>query len=150
VIVLRSRLTLFLVLVLAALSVTGLVACGGSDDDSSSSSDTQSHEMSSSEGSASTESGEEKDATADGDVAQVNIKDIKFNPEKLTVKVGQTIKWTNNDSIDHTVTATGGADFDSGVLKPGDTFEFTPEAAGTIDYECTIHAGQTGSIEVTE
>lgn len=134
-----------------AFSTVGLAACGGDDDsDDSSSSETQSSETTGHEGMTSEGDGQEKDMRAEGDVVEVNIKDIQFQPQTVTVKPGQTIKWTNNDSVDHTVTATDGADFDSGSIKPGETFEFTPEEVGTIQYECTIHAGQTGTIEVKE
>ena len=36
------------------------------------------------------------------------------------------------------------------TLNDGDTFEYTPTKAGTIDYVCTIHPGQNGTITVTE
>ena len=79
------------------------------------------------------------------------MKDIKFVPEAITAKVGQKIVWENTDGqIPHTVTATEGADFDSGKMDPGATFDYTPTKAGTIDYVCTIHDGQTGSITVTK
>lgn len=91
------------------------------------------------------------DAAASGDVVKVNMKDIKFVPADITVKVGQKILWTNTDgNIPHTVTAREGADFDSGDLNGGDTFDYTPKKAGKIAYVCTIHANQTGSITVTE
>lgn len=129
-----------------AFSTVGLAACGGDDDDSSSSSS----ESAATTESTTEESTESSSSTSEAEAAQVSIKDIQFQPQDLTVDVGQKIVWTNNDSVDHTVTATDGADFDSGVIKPGETFEFTPEQAGTIEYECTIHAGQTGTIEVKE
>ena len=84
-----------------------------------------------------------------GDSVAVKIKDIKFDPKTVTVKVGQTITWTNEDGIEHNVTAEDGADFKSDNLSKGDTFEFTAEQAGTIKYVCTIHAGQDGEITVT-
>lgn len=83
-------------------------------------------------------------------VVDVNMKNIKFVPANITVKVGQKIHWTNTDGPAHTVTATSGAKFDSGTLNPGATFDYTPTKAGTIDYVCTIHAGQTGTITVVK
>ena len=89
---------------------------------------------------------------ASGDVVKVTMKDIKFVPADITVKVGQEIEWTNTDGqIPHTVTSTTKkAQFDSGNLEPGATFTYTPTVAGTIDYVCTIHSGQTGKITVTK
>ncbi|MDX6718714.1 MAG: hypothetical protein QOJ63_968 [Solirubrobacteraceae bacterium] len=87
---------------------------------------------------------------ATGDVVEVTMKNIKFLPQSITAKVGQKIHWTNKDGqIPHTVTATKGAIFDSGNVDGGATFDYTPTKAGRIDYVCTIHSGQTGSITVT-
>jgi plastocyanin len=86
---------------------------------------------------------------ARGGAATVSMKNIKFMPQDLTVKAGQRITWTNDDPVAHTVTAKKGADFDSGTINSGGTFSFTPRKAGTIDYVCTIHPGQTGTITVT-
>lgn len=91
-----------------------------------------------------------KAKAASGDVVDVTMKNIKFVPQDVTVKVGQKILWTNNDGqIPHTVTATKGAIFDSGNVDGGGTFDYTPTKVGRIDYVCTIHSGQTGSITVT-
>lgn len=87
-------------------------------------------------------------AASDGDVVTISMKDVLFTPENATVKVGQTVKWLNDDPIDHTATAKSGADFDSGNVKANGTFEFTPEKAGTIEYVCTIHPSQKGTLTV--
>jgi plastocyanin len=79
---------------------------------------------------------------------EVSIKDIKFNPESVTAKAGTTITWTNDDPVPHNVTAPQ-AGIESGTIEPGKTFAFVVEKAGTIDYVCTIHPGQKGSITVT-
>jgi plastocyanin len=96
---------------------------------------------------------DKKDTTAPtaarGGAATVSMKNIKFLPHDLTVKAGQRITWTNDDAVAHTVTARKGADFDSGTINSGGTFSFTPRRAGAIDYVCTIHPGQTGTITVT-
>lgn len=84
------------------------------------------------------------------DIVSVGMKDIKFVPEEITAKVGQKIVWTNNEDVPHNVTATDGADFASDTLDKDETFEYTPEKAGTIKYVCTIHPGQNGQITVTE
>jgi plastocyanin len=47
------------------------------------------------------------------------------------------------------VTARKGADFDSSTINAGKPFSFTPCKVSTIDYVCTIHPGQTGTITVT-
>jgi plastocyanin len=86
-----------------------------------------------------------------GAVVSVGIKDIKFMPKKITVKVGQKIVWTNHDDgIPHNVTATDGANFASDTLQKNSTFDYTPTKVGTIKYVCTIHSGQNGEIDVTK
>jgi len=84
-----------------------------------------------------------------GDVT-VSMKNSKNVPEEIAVEVDQKIVWTNDDSYDHNVTATEGADFASDNFGGGGTYEYTPTKAGIIDYVCTIHSGQIGKITVTE
>jgi plastocyanin len=70
-----------------------------------------------------------------------------FNPNPITVAVGTTVTWNNNDTTAHTVTSNTGA-FDSGPLGGGRTFSFTFQTAGTYQYHCTFHAGMVGSVVV--
>ncbi|HYH87860.1 MAG TPA: cupredoxin domain-containing protein [Solirubrobacteraceae bacterium] len=81
-----------------------------------------------------------------GDIVAVTIKDILFKPENVTARVGQTVRWTNEDSVEHDVKAESGASFASKRLSEGDTYEQKITKAGRIDYVCTIHPGQKGSI----
>ena len=64
-----------------------------------------------------------------------------FQPGNIRLKVGQKVRFENDDAIAHTVTATQGAKFDSGTLDAGKTFEFTADQAGKISYVCTFHPG---------
>jgi plastocyanin len=86
---------------------------------------------------------------APGDVT-ISMKDVENIPQDAKAKVGQTIVWTNDDPFPHTVTAESGADFDSGTMEGGETFEFTAEGAGEIAYVCRIHPNQKGTVTVTE
>jgi plastocyanin len=79
--------------------------------------------------------------------AAVHIKDFAFAPTSQTVKAGDTVTWTNDDSTEHTVTADDGS-FDSGRLAPGATFSHTFAAAGTVAYHCTIHPNMTAKVVV--
>jgi plastocyanin len=78
----------------------------------------------------------------------VQIKGFAFGPKDVTVKVGQKITWTNQDSAAHTATAQAGESFDSGTLAQGASFSFTPTKAGTIAYICAIHPNMTATITV--
>jgi plastocyanin len=70
-----------------------------------------------------------------------------YEPNAISVAVGQAVTWTNGGAVAHTVTADDGMSFDSGTLAPGATFTFTPSAAGT--YHCTFHPWMKGTLTVT-
>lgn len=96
-------------------------------------------------------SGESEPASSGGsggDAVEVRMKDIKFVPATVTAKVGQTIRWVNDDAVDHDVKAQSGAEFESELIGKGETFEAKVDRAGTVPYVCTIHAGQKGTITV--
>ena len=77
--------------------------------------------------------------------------DMKFNPEDLTINVGDTVTWTNNDGMGHTATSTDGpASFDSGNIAASATWSFTFTEAGTYNYKCDYHSSMTASITVVE
>ena len=88
-------------------------------------------------------------ATASGGkTVPVAMRDILFVPEKITARVGQTVRWTNDDDIVHNVKAQKGADFESKALSKGDTYDAKLTTAGEIAYVCTIHPSQRGTISV--
>ncbi|WP_274364605.1 stalk domain-containing protein [Paenibacillus thermotolerans] len=70
-------------------------------------------------------------------VHEVTISDYAFAPETLTVKKGDTVKFTNRDDVKHTATSDG--HFDSGLLADGDSFEVTLKEAGEYDIYCKPH-----------
>lgn len=79
---------------------------------------------------------------------QVNIKDLAFTPAQITVPVGGTVTWTNDDSVPHTATAKDRAVLQSGTLQPGAQFSQTFDTPGTFDYFCEFHANMKGEIIV--
>ena len=78
----------------------------------------------------------------------VTIVNFAFNPGTITVKVGDTVGWTNGSGTPHTVTADDGS-FDSGTLAGGAGFQQTFSAAGTFSYHCSIHSSMKATITVT-
>jgi plastocyanin len=87
-------------------------------------------------------------ATTAGAVgAQVVLKNFAFDPASITVKAGDTVTWTNQDSATHTVAADNG-EFKSGDLGNGATFSFTFAKAGTYPYHCSIHPNMKGTVVV--
>ena len=74
----------------------------------------------------------------------VTIKGFKFSPADLTVSVGDTVRFVNEDGAPHTATAKGG--FDTGRLNKGDSREITINTAGKQAYACQFHSNMKGSI----
>ena len=77
----------------------------------------------------------------------VSIGDNFFAPADVAVEPGDTITWTNEGAVPHTVTADDGS-FDSGTLNPGDSFTVAFSGQGTLTYHCEIHPGMMGSVTV--
>jgi len=82
----------------------------------------------------------------------VAISNSVFSPNQVTITVNDIVKWTNNDSITHTVTSgtPGAADgsFDSGNLTSGSTVCVQFLVPGTFKYFCSIHTFMTGTVIV--
>jgi plastocyanin len=77
----------------------------------------------------------------------VEMTESTFAPNRLELKVGETVTFVDKDEIAHTATAEG--TFDSGTLRQGARFDFTATKAGTLNYVCVFHPGMTGTIDVT-
>lgn len=71
----------------------------------------------------------------------VTISGFAFNPPSVTVHVGDTVTWTQHDSIQHTVTSDGSPTLlNSGLLSLNQKFVHTFSTAGTFPYHCIPHA----------
>lgn len=86
-------------------------------------------------------------------VNTVVISGYQYNPGNINVPVGGTVTWINQDSVAHSVTSplpgqvtTTGA-FD-GVLQPGQSYSYTFNLPGRVDYYCRFHSGMQGSVTV--
>ncbi len=80
----------------------------------------------------------------------VSITNAGFQPNALTVKVGDTVTWTNNDAAAHTATSDTSGAFDSGPINTGTTFQFTFSRGGTFTYRSTSDSGWAGTVTVTQ
>ena len=85
-------------------------------------------------------------APAQAQEVQIKIDNFTFTPAELTVKVGDSVTWTNHDDIPHTVVSAG--KFRSKAMDTDNTFSFTFPSAGDYKYFCSLHPHMTGMITV--
>jgi plastocyanin len=138
-------MTRWLALLLACLALGLVVAgCGDDDDDGGGGGGAETTEQ---PAGGEDDGGGGEDGGGGGGT-EVSQEDIAFNPAEVTVSVGDTVTWTNNDSVGHDVTADSFSSGDPGGMAPGDTFEQTFDEAGTFDYVCTVHPGMEGTVVV--
>jgi plastocyanin len=76
---------------------------------------------------------------------RVVIDGMKFTPQVVQVRKGDTIVWENRDMFVHNVTAAG---IRSGDLQPGKTWRWVVPATMSFDYLCTLHPVMKGRVEV--
>jgi plastocyanin len=127
----------WLALLLAGVALGLVVAgCGGDDDDDGGG--VQNNEQ----------PAESANGGGGGGGTQVVMEGIKFNPASVTISAGDTVTWTNEDSVGHDVTGDRFKSGDPGGMQNGDTFEHTFDKAGTFDYVCTVHPGMEGAVKV--
>lgn len=79
---------------------------------------------------------------------QVAIRNFAFSPATISVPVGATVTWTNEDETAHTVTLDDGS-HDSGRLAAAATHAKAFEVAGSYSYHCEIHSSMKGTVIVT-
>jgi plastocyanin len=86
---------------------------------------------------------------------QIDATGNQFHPSSIIIDAGTKVTWRNADAVAHNVkksadVADFGAPFgiDSDKFGPGRTYSFTFTKPGTYAYQCTIHAGMTGEVEV--
>lgn len=131
----RPRTLKFALLTFALLLAVGLVGCsyGGSSTPAPSG------------GGTTAPSGSTGSSQPSAGGATVTEQNFAFNPSSLTVKVGETVTFTNNDSAPHNVAIDGK---ELGTQNQGETKTWTATKAGSFPYSCVIHPSMTGQITV--
>jgi plastocyanin len=86
-------------------------------------------------------------AVDDPPATAVKIDNFVFSPNPVTVAVGSTIRWTNQDDIPHNVVSDDKS-FKSKALDTDETFTYTFTKPGTYTYFCSIHPKMTGKVIV--
>jgi len=77
----------------------------------------------------------------------VTIQNFAFSPATITVKAGDSVTWTNQDSAGHSATADDNS-FDTGVLPQGQSKSITFSKAGTYTYHCSVHPNMKATVIV--
>jgi plastocyanin len=88
-------------------------------------------------------------APAGPEDTEAKIENFTFVPQRLTVKAGTTVTWTNADDIPHAIASTTKV-FKSKVLDTNDKFSFKFTNVGVYEYFCSLHPHMTGTIVVEE
>ncbi|HEX4864095.1 MAG TPA: cupredoxin domain-containing protein, partial [Acidimicrobiales bacterium] len=91
-------------------------------------------------------------APAPREPARVTVKmaGTAFTPATVKVHKGDTVVWTNADSLDHTVTSSNTRLMASSTINPGKTYQRAFTAKGTYNYTCSIHPNMKGSVVVSD
>lgn len=79
----------------------------------------------------------------------VGQKNKQFTKKKLVIKVGDSVRFTNEDPFFHNVfSLSPNKTFDLGSYPKGEFREVTFDKAGKIEVECAIHPSMRMTIEV--
>jgi plastocyanin len=85
---------------------------------------------------------------ANATIHTVTVASNSFTPSSFTAMVGDTVRWVWSSGT-HTTTSTsvptGATTWNANMTSTSTTFQYVIPAAGTYNYECTIHSGMTGS-----
>ena len=78
----------------------------------------------------------------------VTIDGMKFEPEALTVAVGDIVVWVNKDLVPHTATSSKVGIFDSKLIEPDKSWKLIVRTRGDFDYVCTYHPTMKATLRV--
>ena len=84
-------------------------------------------------------------------VRTVAIRAFQYQPATVTVQVGDTLAWTNDDLVPHTATATKGTTgkrFDSGSIDAKAGWRYVAKQKGSYAYVCSFHPTMKGTLVV--
>ncbi|HZE13344.1 MAG TPA: plastocyanin/azurin family copper-binding protein, partial [Chthoniobacterales bacterium] len=79
---------------------------------------------------------------------KVTIPTLKYSPEAVEIKTGETVVWNNNNLTPHTVASESATELNSRSIEPGASWNHKFSQAGTFPYYCTFHTEMKGTITV--
>ena len=88
---------------------------------------------------------QETEAVATEQGISISLQAPEFNPSDVTISVGDTVTWTNNDPGRHAIRI---GNENSYELPAGGSYSYTFNEAGTFNYVCSFHLNERGTIIV--
>jgi plastocyanin len=77
----------------------------------------------------------------------IGIRNYNYNPRIISIPLGATVTWLNDDKVDHTATEKNGV-WDSTIIHSEESQTLQFDTPGTYNYYCTIHPYMTGTLTV--
>ena len=77
----------------------------------------------------------------------ISIANFTFTPDSLAIPVGDTVLWTNNQNVTHTVTSDTGNELGQ-TVPSGSTYQHIFLTSNTFPYHCSIHTFMHGKVVV--
>jgi plastocyanin len=78
---------------------------------------------------------------------EIVLSGQRYTPDSITVPLGTTLSWVNNDAVNYSVTSDS-LFFDSGKMGKGNTFQYTFTKSGTYTYNSKYQPGMKGTVIV--
>ncbi|WP_037472042.1 cupredoxin domain-containing protein [Simplicispira psychrophila] len=85
-------------------------------------------------------------APAVAETHTIVMENMRFTPDTLTLRRGDSVVWRNDDLVPHTASAA--KVFDSGSIEPGKSWSTVLRKAGSVPYVCTFHPGMKATLTV--
>lgn len=89
------------------------------------------------------------EGAAESSVVVIEIAKMSFGEARVTIPAGTTVRWINRDPVPHTSTSDDGT-WESPILQPGESWEYTFQEPGVYPYHCLPHPFMTASVVVGE
>ena len=90
------------------------------------------------------------ESPTDNEGVVITLLTQTFSPAEITIDRGTDVTWVNANAIEHNITPISHTQWEAKtVTSSGERFSVQMDSPGVYRYECTIHAGMEGEIEVT-
>jgi len=88
---------------------------------------------------------------AGGEAVVISIKGFTFNPPEITIPVGATVRWENDEKRQyHSVWFEAQGDPEPDYFFPEEFYERQFDRVGEFPYRCGPHPEMTGVVRVVE